>query len=675
MAAGCGDDAGAPDAYADAAPDAISDAMTGRADLPARPADIVFTCPDGFRAVAHASGASVCDPWPESGRAECTGDALHVPGTPGCAPVGAPCPGGDYAEGLPAAGVWYVLAGAPAGGDGSISAPFGSIGTALGPASTGDTIAIGKGRYDEALRIDRGVVLRGACASETTLTVTSSTTTSATIEARATGVEIHDLTIADSEIVGFRVTATGEAMLEGVVIDGATGAGLAAEASGSVVGRRVVVRNGRPLSDGTAGRGLNVHSGAAVTLTEAEIANNHDVGIFALGAGSTVTLDRVAVHDTLTQPADRRWGLGLLTQDGAAIEATACAIEDNRELAVGANENDARVSLTDCVVRRTMPRESDDEAGRALTLAGASSGSLTRVLIEDNHDVGIAAIRGAALTVEDVVLSGVRAAPGNPELGRGVDFQLGASLRGRRFVVHDTVDGGFDAFDPDTLIELEDVVVRDVAPNVDGLFGRGISAELAAVVRMERVHVERVHAIALFASAATLELTDLTVRDVESEQARGRAGRALAAQDGATVALTRACFERTREVAISAHHEGTRVDGEHVTIRDVRERACASDACADNPGGMGLGATDSAAIELSDFEVETAPLCGVQVAVGGSVDLHRGVIRGCGIGACIQESDYDATRLQDDVTYVDNGTNLDTVELPVFDAADSHVSF
>jgi len=672
-----GDDGPGPDGGDDAGTDAEPDATTGPADLPAPPTDLAFSCPDGFRSVAHASGATVCDPWPEGGRAACTGDAIHVPGTPGCAPVGVPCPSGDFAVDLPTTGnVWYVLASAPDGGDGSASAPFDTIGDGVARAAAGDTVAIGKGRYDESVRLTRSVILRGACAAETTLTVSAGgAPVEGAIVVSGTDVEVRDLMVDDPETVGARITLGGAATFEGIVIRGATGTGLAAEAGGSLVARRIAVRDGRPLASGSTGRGLNVQSGGQISLTEAEVADNLDVGIFVLGDGSSVTLDHASIHGTETQPSDRRWGIGAGAQDGATITAVASAFEDNREIGVAANDGDASISLTDCVVRGTRPRERDEEAGRGINMAGAASGILTRVLIEDNHDVGVALIRGAALTIEDVVVSRVRAAPGSPLMGRGVDLQLGASLTGSRLIVHDVVDGGFDAFDPDTLIELEDVVVRDVAPNAEMKFGRGLSAELGAIVRMSRARFERQHDLAFFGSASTLELTDITVADIESDVSNRRAGRAVGAQDGATVTLERALFERTREVALSAHHAGTSITGLNVTIRDVRERACAVDTCSDNPGGMGLGATDAATIVLTDFEIADVPLCGAQVAVGGAVDLHRGLIRGCGIGACIQVPGYDPTRLQDDVRYVDNGTNLDTAELPVLDPSESHITF
>ena len=57
---------------------------------------------------------------------------------------------------------------------------------------------------------------------------------------------------------------------------------------------------------------------------------------------------------------------------------------------------------------------------------------------------------------------------------------------------------------------------------------------------------------------------------------------------------------------------------------------------------------------------------GVHV-VDSEVDLSSGEVRENLIGACVQAAGYDVARLTDDVRYIENGTNLDSVELPVPD--------
>ncbi|MCH6550946.1 MAG: hypothetical protein IH804_02900 [Planctomycetes bacterium] len=51
--------------------------------------------------------------------------------------------------------------------------------------------------------------------------------------------------------------------------------------------------------------------------------------------------------------------------------------------------------------------------------------------------------------------------------------------------------------------------------------------------------------------------------------------------------------------------------------------------------------------------------------VGRVEDLERGVVSDSEVGVCVQSDGYDLSRLQMDVQYRDNTTNLDTTALPV----------
>jgi hypothetical protein len=132
---------------------------------------VLTPCPAGWREVTDsATGTLTCDPWPETGYEECTADdQAHFPGEPGCMRIGTACsPDDNWAIDLPSdRPVLFVLAGATPGGDGSRVAPFATIGEGMGGAASGTIIAVGKGAYDEAVRVAGGVTLWGACVAET----------------------------------------------------------------------------------------------------------------------------------------------------------------------------------------------------------------------------------------------------------------------------------------------------------------------------------------------------------------------------------------------------------------------------------------------------------------------------------------------------------------------------
>src|SRR5689334_11569928 len=96
LVAGCG---GGSDGAADGAIDAGAgdggESLDAQADAlalivpdpPSPPMAPRMTCAAGWRAVM-AAGTMVCDPWPATGHATCSGASAHLPGTAGCAAIG-----------------------------------------------------------------------------------------------------------------------------------------------------------------------------------------------------------------------------------------------------------------------------------------------------------------------------------------------------------------------------------------------------------------------------------------------------------------------------------------------------------------------------------------------------------------------------------------------------------
>jgi len=83
-----------------------------------------------------------------------------------CARIGEPCGSGEYATSLEGkTGIIYVKRGGA--GNGSKSAPFGSIAAALAIAASSATIAIGGDGLDEDVILNGPITLVGACVERT----------------------------------------------------------------------------------------------------------------------------------------------------------------------------------------------------------------------------------------------------------------------------------------------------------------------------------------------------------------------------------------------------------------------------------------------------------------------------------------------------------------------------
>jgi hypothetical protein len=86
--------------------------------------------------------------------------------------------------------------------------------------------------------------------------------------------------------------------------------------------------------------------------------------------------------------------------------------------------------------------------------------------------------------------------------------------------------------------------------------------------------------------------------------------------------------------------------------------------------GFGLGAYNGGRIDANRFRIAGSNACGVHLALDGEVDLHQGEVRDNPIGVCLQIDGYDSMRLEDDVAYEGNDTNLTATTLPVPEPSD-----
>jgi len=580
-----------------------ADAQTIAIAPPAPPA--LTPCPTGWREVG--GDPIECDPWPDTGRADCTGATAHFPGGAGCEPIGAVCPEGDFPADLPASSpILYVRAGAPEPGAGTEEQPFATIATAMLAAPEGAIVALAKGTYAEAVRPRARVTLWGACAAETRIEVGSASLSGDQIVTiTEPGVAIRNVTISGAR-EGIAVAGPrGDAEISGVLVDRATRAGIAVGPSARVTGTNVVVRDTQ-VALGAYGYGLAVGPGSTVDLSRVALERNTSSAMSVLSAD--VSLGDVVLAGSLPQPRDGQLGVGVEALGAAHVTLRRAAIEGNAQRAVYAYEPGTSVTIEDGVLRATRPGGGSE--GRGLFAHGGAHFALDRVLVADSHEVAI------LLT----------------ETG--------------------------------TSAELRDVLVRDVAPREsDDLGGAGVALLSGSQATLERVVVRAAREIGVAISGgSSVSVTDLVVRDIESRQADGDFGTGLHAQGGASIEATRVRIERTRQSGVTAIEPGSRVVLSDVEVLDVRETACAAEACPELGIGDGVLVAIEADVVLTRFRVSAVARAGVHVG-GGTMDLHEGEIVNNPIGAAVQVPGFDVTRLQDRVLYRGNARNLEATAL------------
>ncbi len=597
--AGCGDDAIETDgAMPDAGPpDATSEVV------PESPAPPVLTpCQPGWREETSES-ATTCSPWPETGRAECTGVEAHFPGEPGCRAIGTPCPTGDFPDDAPADAI-FVLAGAT-GGDGSRAAPYGSIREAVRAAAFDATILVGPGTYDEAVAPLRQLTLRGVCPERTVLTNTANDVPVLSVDGAE--VTVANLSIRDAEgsaILGQQAATT--LHVDSVLIESVRFTGIGVIEGAHLEAQDLIVRGMRSRTDGRFGRGVDLEYGGTANIVRAVFEGARSEAIF-VGEDSALTLEDSLLEGTLPQMADGSFGEGILVQSAGTAEVRRSVVSNNRGAGLGAFDEGSRIVVEDSVIQGTQVYEDDETTGFGLGLEEGATCEARRVLLTENAEANV--------LVEAATLS------------------------------------------------LEDVVARDASGRPNGSNGRGIQAQGGATLTLTRVLSEHNREVGLQALGSMVSGEDVVVQDTRGDDLRGDIARGIGAESNSIVELTRVRVTHVGELGIAGFGSGTRVTVSEVEVSDL-EPSCAGTDCTVSVAA-GIGAYESSAVVVRSFVVRGSPVCGVHVAEASDLDLEAGEITDNDLGACVQVADYDLTRLTDGVLYRDNGSNLDSTSLPV----------
>jgi hypothetical protein len=557
---------------------------------------VLSPCPDGWLETTDAeTGTVACDPWPAGGREGCTApDEAHFPGEPGCARVGTACTDDSWASGLPSdRPIRYVLAGAPAGGDGTRASPFGTIAEATAGAASGTIVALSKGTFDEVVVLASGVTLWGACVAETVVASSTPAVTAGTIQVRGRDTGLRNLRVGGRR-PGVWVDGTSRSVLvQDAVIDAATGSGWLVARGGSAVGRGVVVRDTRSNeADRRFGNGLVVQSGGAADVRRAVFERNRESAVLVNGADALLTLEDAAVRDTRSREADATCGYGLVVQSGGAAEVRRAAIEGNRTAGLLATGSGTRLTLEDVAARDTESQERDAGSAQGLHAELGAAVSARRVLLDRNREFAVFLVgAGTVGTFEDLVIRNTRFRENDRQGGMAVRVESGAAAHVRRAAIEGNREVGAYAVGTGTSMTLEDVVVRDTqGRESDRQLGRALFAEIGAAVEVRRALIERSREVAILVRGAgtTATLEDLVVRDTRSMESNGEGGRGLTVGEGAAAVVRRALFERNLDVAILAARTGSTVTIEDLVVRDTGSRD------ADRRGGRGLGVVDGA---------------------------------------------------------------------------------
>lgn len=584
---------------------------------PAAPAPASLTpCPDGWREVAPATPEDVatCDPWPVGGPAECDDDEAHFPGDPDCTVIGTPCTSGDWPQDLPIGGdKLYVRPGG--GGNGTMSAPFATIGAALAAAQEGTVIVLGKGVYNEAVTVRTGVTLWGACVAETVVSPSVPSAAVGAINIESSNATLRNLQISGNRIGVLLIGANYSVELQGVLIAQAQRFGMYIN-QGLATASSLVIRGTRS-SDSNTGEGMVVNHGARVMLTRAVLRANRTLGIIAYGVNTELNLTDTAIRDTLPNLVGNHLGDGLDVSDSAHVRGERLIIEGNRERGVDIYAG-ATGEFTDLVVRDTLSSLAPGyfgELGEGVAVRDGATVSIARGLIMQNRNAGIFAVDpDSHIDVEDSVVAGNHVAEGGSlagEMGIGLGVGFGASATVRRVLVADNHDSNILIGGSGATAVLEDVTAHRGRPRTRDLrYGVGISVGLGARATVERAlfaHNRHAGVIAT-GDGSELLLMDARVSGTRYQESDLQYGEGMRADGSAQVILQRVVFEDNDYAGIFAYDIGTHLDMTDVVVRGTNP------SFLDGSMGIGLFMLPRATGELTRGLIEDSHTAGIVVA-------------------------------------------------------------
>jgi len=150
------------------------------------------------------------------------------------------------------------------------------------------------------------------------------------------------------------------------------------------------------------GRGMEVNSGARVTLTRGWFEKNREVGILTAGDGTYVEMQDIVVQETRSREADLGFGSAVVAIVGSWIKLNRGRLERNRAVAVSV-ANASKLELRDVIIKETLGQESDLLGGVALEAGDGSEVVLENGWLYQNRELGVGAFgTGTSMTLRRV---------------------------------------------------------------------------------------------------------------------------------------------------------------------------------------------------------------------------------------------------------------------------------
>lgn len=298
---------------------------------------------------------------------------------------------------------------------------------------------------------------------------------------------------------------------------------------------------------------------------------------------------------------------GIHATGGATARVEAVIVGDIEDFGV-LIDGSATVTGTDVVVRDVRSRASDRRYGMGVA-AEHGSVTLARLAIERTQSSGfIANFPDTVVSLEDVVIREVESESGDASGGQLFQAVASTSTLRRAYLSTGRI-ANVVALGTGTRLLLEDAVVLDarptLAPGMTGLYGELVHAESAAEVRLVRARLEGAYRTGIVARGATVIAEDALLADIRGEMSTGDLGHGVLVDFAGTFTATRMRIDRPRLSGVIAMGAGSTVSATDILVSEVRPGA------ADVQWGFGIVVAQQATGTIERGEVSNAVGVGI----------------------------------------------------------------
>jgi len=560
---------------------------------------------------------------------EVDGDAAVGPGElPRCKAAETDCGVDPYGDAALVDGAGIVFVSAATGKDthpGTRSAPLRTIAAGLAKVPAAGTVAVAAGTYNEVLKVERPVALRGRCAAMVELVgVAGKVGVPALLidgKASSSPVKVAGLRVSGPRI-GVGVHGALRVELRRILISHATYGGIVLAGAGAMVTASEMVieaTRSRP-PDKQFGVGVAAGKGATLELRDVRLRRNRMAGILVMQQGK-ITADRVLVDATQPREDNDTAGHGAMVTASAHLELRATRLFGNRAVGLWAQGAAAEVSAEGLLVDGTLPQAGKGGLGRGVDIEGRAHVLLRGARLSANRDAGLYASQAdTTLIAHGLIVDGTLARESG-EMGRGVELYSGVSAELRSVRLSANRDTGLRVSNEGTMLVATDVVIDATLPRAsDDELGIGavIMSGAHARIRAARLSANRAVGLGIAKAAATASVIGLLVDGTEGALATGKFGRGVEAQSGASGALWGARLLRNREVGLAVAVAGSGVTAAGLVIEATRVEK--------GSGDSGLGALVFNAADMTLISSRVVRNRGAAIAVSSATLTARNTV-------------------------------------------------